>query len=130
MILKGDPKFKGQLTCGLKNDIRNLVNFCSGSWKFENLHFDGLLFSKAYKVLDGNVHKSDVSWHWGVMQSLKKNWLSFPKLTWGIWWILMEAVASMKICTLMCYFYQKYILLKPKKYRGVLVITLKNDVKL
>ena len=61
MILKGDPNFKGQLTCGLKNDIKNLVNFHSGSRKFENLHFDGLLFSKASKVLDGNVHKSDVS---------------------------------------------------------------------
>ena len=28
------------------------------------------------------------------------------KMTWGIWWILMRAVASLKICTLMCYFSQ------------------------
>ena len=28
MTVKGDAKFKGkQLTCGLKNDIENLVNF-------------------------------------------------------------------------------------------------------
>ena len=51
MTLKGDAKFKGKLTCGLKNDIRNLVNFHGSSWKFENLHFDVFLLSKAYKVL-------------------------------------------------------------------------------
>ena len=50
--LKGDVKFKGKLTCGLKNDTRNFVNFHARSRKFENLHIDGLLLSKAYKVLD------------------------------------------------------------------------------
>ena len=27
MTVKCDAKFKGKLTCGLKNDIENLVNF-------------------------------------------------------------------------------------------------------
>ena len=31
MTLKGDTKFKGKLTCGLKNDTRNLVNFDTSS---------------------------------------------------------------------------------------------------
>ena len=53
-----DAKFKGKLTRGLKNDIRNLVNFHASSWKSENLQFDGFLLSKAYKVLDEKVHKS------------------------------------------------------------------------
>ena len=52
MTLKDDAEFKGKLTCGLKNDIRYLVNFRASSRKSENLHFDGLLLSKAYKVLD------------------------------------------------------------------------------
>ena len=95
-----------KLTCGLKNNLRNLLNFHASSWKSKNLHFDGLLLSKAYKDLDEKVQKSYVSWHWRVMQSLKKNWLLVPKMTWGIWWILMRAVASLKICTLMCYFCQ------------------------
>ena len=55
MKLKGDAKFKGKLTLGLKNNIRNLVNFHASSRKSENLHFDGLLLSKAYKVLDEKV---------------------------------------------------------------------------
>ena len=50
MTLKGDAKFKGKLTRGLKNDIRNLVNFHASSRKSENLHFDGLLLSKVYNV--------------------------------------------------------------------------------
>ena len=50
MTLKGDAKFKGKLTRGLKNDIRNLVNFHASSHKSENLHFDELVLSKAFKV--------------------------------------------------------------------------------
>ena len=49
MKLKSDSKFQGKLTRGLKNDIRNLVNFHAGSPKSENLLFDGLLLSKAYE---------------------------------------------------------------------------------
>ena len=48
MKLKGDAKFKGKLTRGLKNEIRNLVNFHTSSQKSENLH----------KVLDEKVQKS------------------------------------------------------------------------
>ena len=61
MTLKGDAKFKGKLTCGLKNNIRNLVNFHASSQKSENLPFDGLLLSKVYKDLDEKVQKSYVS---------------------------------------------------------------------
>ena len=58
MTLKGDSKFKGKLTRGLKNDIRNLVNFHASSQKSENLHFDRLLLFKPYKVLDEKAQKN------------------------------------------------------------------------
>ena len=58
MTLKGDAIFKEKLTGGLKNDIRNLVNFHVSSRKSDNLHFDGLVLSKAYKVLDEKVQNS------------------------------------------------------------------------
>ena len=61
MTLKGDAKFKGKLTRGLKNDIRNLVNFHVSSRKSGTLRFDGLLLPKAYKDLDDKVQKSYVS---------------------------------------------------------------------
>ena len=55
MTLKAHAKFKGKLTHGLKNDIKNLVNFHASSRMSENLHFNGLILSKAYKVLDEKV---------------------------------------------------------------------------
>ena len=58
---EGDAKFKGKLIRGLKNDIRNLVNFHASSRKSENLHFDWMLLSKAYKDLDEKVKKSSAS---------------------------------------------------------------------
>ena len=61
MTLKSDAKFKGKMTRGLKNGIRNLVNFHASSRKSEILHFDGLLMSKAYEILDEKVQKSYVS---------------------------------------------------------------------
>ena len=55
MTLNGDAKFKEKLICGSRNDIRNLVNSRASSRKSKNLHFDGLLLSKAYKALDEKV---------------------------------------------------------------------------
>ena len=99
---------------------RNLVNFHAGSQKSGNLHFNGLLLSNAYKVLDEKVQESYVSWHWRMTQSFKKNWILVPEMTWGISWILMWEVASRQICTLICYFCWKYITFEPKqKYREV-----------
>ena len=50
MTLKVDAIFKDKLTDGLKNNASNSVSFHDSSWKSENLHFDGLLLSIAYKV--------------------------------------------------------------------------------
>ena len=61
MTLKGDAKFIGKLTRGLKNDIRDLVNCHVSSRKSENLNFHQLLLAKAYKDLDEKVQKSYVS---------------------------------------------------------------------
>ena len=73
MTLKRDAMFKEKLTGGLKNDTRNLVNFHVSSRKSKNLHFDGLLLSIAYKVSAKKVQKSYLSWHWRVIQTLKKS---------------------------------------------------------
>ena len=51
MTMKGAAKVKGKLICGLKKDIRNLVNFHANSWKSENLHFTWIFLSKAYEDL-------------------------------------------------------------------------------
>ena len=71
---KGYVIFKQKLTGGLKNDIRNLINFHASIRKSENLHFDELVLSKAYKVLDKKVQKSYVSWHWRLIQRKVNCW--------------------------------------------------------
>ena len=50
MKLMSDAKFEEKLLLGWKNDITNLVNTDTSSGKCENLHFDILLLSIAYKV--------------------------------------------------------------------------------
>ena len=64
MTLKGDAKFKGKLTHGLKNDIRNLLNF------------HRVILSKVYKVLDEKVQESCV-------MTLKSDEKFEEKLTFG-----------------------------------------------
>ena len=57
MTRKGDAKFNGKLTCGLKNEVRNLVNFHASIRKSESSYFHGLLLFKAYKVSDENAEE-------------------------------------------------------------------------
>ena len=57
----------------------NLVKFHVSGRKSEILHFDGLLLSKSYKFSARKVQ--NLSWHWRLMQSLKKNWLVISNMT-------------------------------------------------
>ena len=50
MRMKNAARFEEKLTLGSKNNMRNLVNFNASSGKSENLHFDVLTLSIAYKV--------------------------------------------------------------------------------
>ena len=43
MKLKDDAKFEEKLTCGLKNDMRNMENFHQSNCKSQNWGFDGIL---------------------------------------------------------------------------------------
>ena len=133
MSLKSDAKFEEKLTFGFKNDMRNLVNFNASSDKSENLHFDVLLLSIAYKISAKKVQKSYLSWHWRVIQNLKKNWIFVWKMTWVVWWILMQAVESLEIFTLMGYFCRKFVMFELKKYRQFVswkvTYGFKNDIR-
>ena len=61
MILKSDAKLEEKLTLGFKNDKRNFMNLNASSGKSENLHFNVLLLSIAYKVSAKKVQKNDLS---------------------------------------------------------------------
>ena len=61
MKLMGDAKFGEKLVLGCKNNMTNLVNFNTSNGKSQNLHFDMLLLSTAYKVSAKKVQKSSLS---------------------------------------------------------------------
>ena len=61
MTLKSNAKFVEKLTLGSKKDMKNLVSFNVSSGKSENLHFDVLLLSIAYKVSAKKVKKNYIS---------------------------------------------------------------------
>ena len=63
----------------------------------KNLHFNGLLLNKVYNVWAKKVQRSYVSWHWRVMQNLKKTDLWFWKMAWVIRQIFTRALESLKI---------------------------------
>ena len=46
MTLESDAKFEENVTCGLENDMRNLVNFRHSIQKSQNWDFDGILLYK------------------------------------------------------------------------------------
>ena len=95
----------------------------------KNFSFNGLLLSKVYIVGAKKVQRSYLSWHWRVMQNLKRNWLVFSKLTWGIWLILMQAVESLKICTWWVPLVESIYNFRWKSTEELSFMTLKSDTK-
>ena len=63
MTLDSAAKFEENCLLVSKNDIMNLVNFNMSSGKSENLHFNVLLLSIAYKVSAKKVQKGYLSGH-------------------------------------------------------------------
>ena len=61
MTLKSDARFEEKRTLGSKNDMMNLVNLNASSGKSQNLHFDVLLLSIAYKASAKKVQKNYLS---------------------------------------------------------------------
>ena len=86
-----------------QNNMTNLVNFNASSSKSENLHFDVLLLSIAYKI-PAKICRRVISQD---TEQWSKNSLFVWKMTWEIWHILSRAVKNLKIWTFMGYFYQK-----------------------
>ena len=50
MTLESDAKLEEKLTCGLKNDMRNLANFHQSILKSQNWDFDGVLLYRVENV--------------------------------------------------------------------------------
>ena len=106
MTLKSDVKFEEKPICCSKMTriwwilIRALKSLKNG-------HCDWSLSWKVYNFWPQIAQRSYLSWHWRVMQNLKKNWILVWIITWGIWQIFTRALESLKIVTLIKFFYLK-----------------------
>ena len=70
-----------------------------------------------------------VSWYLRVVQNLKKSWFFDSQMT-RIWWIMIRALKSLKICTFIGTFCAKYIMFDLKKYRRVVIHDTKESSKI
>ena len=96
--------------------------FLCEQFSSDNLHFDGFLLFKAYKVL--NERNKRVICH--DTKDLRKVWRKTE--SWFQKWheeSVMQVVASLIICILVCYFCRKYIMFEQKV--ELFVITQQND---
>ena len=89
--------------------------------------------TKVCIVWAAKVQRSYLSWHWGVMQILKKNWPVVWKKTWEIWHISTRAFESAKIGTLISHqigaFVQSRKGITLKLTEELCVMTMKNKAK-
>ena len=112
--MKNNANFEEVLTWGTSQIL---------TWALESLKhlcFNWLLVTKVYIVWATKVQRSYLSWHWRVMQILKKNWLVVWKKTWDIWQIFTRALGSVEIGTLMGSFCPKQKRYDLKICRGVM----------
>ena len=122
MTLKSDAKFKEKLTCRFtfRFGKRNLVNFYPNTEKSKN--FTAMSYFRP-KYLRFELRK-----YRGVIlhdtEQRCKIWINpgllSSKMAWGIGWIFITALKTMKNCTLRCYFCAKHIMFQLENFRGIM----------
>ena len=122
MTLKRDAKFKEELTCGFKYDMRNLVDFHPTTQKYENFILmdffcPNCMRFELKKYRDLIFH--DTEW-WC------KIWMNpdfvVSNMAWEIGWNFIRALKSLKNCTVMGSFFSKACNLSAIKFQGNFVL--------
>ena len=86
LTMKNDGKLEKELTCQLKVDMRDLLNFDPSTQKISKIFtLMGCFWAKYIMFELKKVQRSYVWRHWRVMEFLKASWLVFPKITWESW---------------------------------------------
>ena len=86
------------------------------------------LFVQKYNVSVRKFQRNYVSWHWKLMLILKKNWHVASKITRNLV-NFVQAVESLKICTLIRSFCPKHIKFRWKNTEELCFLALKSDAK-
>ena len=117
--MKGDAKFKGKLTFGLKNNIRNLINFHASSRKWKFALWSDPFVQSIYRFRWKNTEEL-------CFMTLKSDAKFEEKLTFGSKSEMKNLVnfypTSQKHENFISigYFYPKYMRFELNKYNGVI----------
>ena len=80
IILRINANFEGKMTCFFMKYMRSLVNL-TGAPKIVIFALWETFLSKIFNVWAKKIQRNYVSWHWKMMQYLKKIGRWFEKLT-------------------------------------------------
>ena len=109
-----------------KIDVRNLANFHQSTWKSPSWDLDGILLSKVENLWAWNLRESmyhdNKEWckNWRGIYLSVQNWLEEFDKFWS------KHSKFSKICTLMGFFWPKYVMLELKKSIGELCLMALN----
>ena len=118
MALKSDAKFKEELTCGFKYDVRRFWIF--KTQKSENFFLMGSFCTKytRFELQKYRVFIFNDSEQWCKIWTRPD--LAVSKIAWGIAWTFIRALKSLKICTLMVVFCAKHIMFSLENFIGIM----------
>ena len=91
------------------------------------MHFHFLLLRKVFNVLAKRVQRSYLSWHWRMMQNLKKNLLVVRKMTRGNYKFLPEHLKVSKLGLSWDLLIQNRESMSLKSTEELSAMTMKND---
>ena len=119
-VISHETKFKENLICGFKYDMRNLVNFHPTTQKSKNFTSMGY-FCPNYMRFELKKYRR-VIFH--DTEQWCKIWINpdlvVSKMAWGIGWTFIRASKSLKDCTLMSSFCPNHIMFQLESFRGVM----------
>ena len=118
MTLKSDAKFKEELTCGFKYDMRRSWIF--KTQKSENFFLMGSFCTKytRFELQKYIVFIFNNSEQWCKIWTRPD--LAVSKIAWGIAWTFIRALKNLKICTLIGVFCAKHIMFSPENFIGIM----------
>ena len=115
MTLRSDAKFEEKLTCGLKNDMRNLANFHQSTWKCQNWDFDRILLSKVEKYMSLKCIEELCVKTMKNDTKTEEELTSYFKIDMRNWQILTWTIKNLKKLLFNWLLWPKYIMFELKK---------------
>ena len=98
MTMNNDAKFKEELSCQFKTDIRNWTTFDLSTQKSQKTcTLMSCFWPRDIMFELKKAQRRYIWWQWKLMRNLKENWLVLSKVTWKIWQIFVYKLKNSNI---------------------------------